>query len=47
MARKNQAGSRKDLCDICGAVLEDDAVIEEFPDGSLVKLCPTVPKGRP
>ena len=39
MARKDQLSSKKDSCDICGTVLDDDAVIQEFPDGSVVRLC--------
>jgi hypothetical protein len=39
VARKNQQSSRKDRCDICGTVLTEEAVVQEFPDGSLASLC--------
>jgi ribosome-binding protein aMBF1 (putative translation factor) len=39
VARKDQLSSNKDSCDICGTELDDDAVIQEFPDGSVVRLC--------
>ena len=39
LARKNQLSSNKDRCDICGAALDDDSLVQEFPDGSVVALC--------
>ena len=39
MARKDQHSPEMDQCDICGAVLDDDSIIQEFPDGSVVMLC--------
>jgi hypothetical protein len=43
VARKGP--SKKDRCDICGTALDDDAVIQEFPDGSLVRLCEDCAQG--
>ena len=39
MARKNHLSSNRDRCDICGAALDDDSLVQEFPDGSVVALC--------
>jgi len=39
VARKNQQSSKKNHCDICGTVLTEEAVVQEFPDGSLARLC--------
>ncbi len=43
MARKDP--SKKGRCDICATALDDDAVIQEFPDGSLVRLCQDCAEG--
>ena len=34
-----------DCCEICGAGLEDEIVIQEFADGSLARLCPECAAG--
>ncbi len=39
MAHKDQLSSSKDRCDICGAALDEDSLIQGFPDGSVVALC--------
>jgi hypothetical protein len=39
VARKKQQSSKKDRCDVCGTVLDDQAFVQEFPDGSLARLC--------
>ena len=45
VARKDQQSSKEAGCDICGASLDDDAVIQEFPDGSVVRLCSECAEG--
>jgi hypothetical protein len=34
-----------DCCEVCGAALEDEIVIQEFADGSLARLCPECAAG--
>jgi len=43
VARKDP--SKRDRCDICGTALDEEAVIQEFPDGSLVRLCQDCAEG--
>lgn len=45
MAKKDEFVFPEDCCDICGAVLTDDAVVQEFADGSLARLCPDCAAG--
>ena len=45
MAYSDDFLSPRDHCEICGAELEDDIVIQEFADGSLARLCPECAAG--
>jgi hypothetical protein len=40
MVFPNDVFPADDVCEICGVKLSDEAVIQEFPDGSLARLCP-------
>lgn len=39
MASSEEIFPENDRCEICGALLGDEVVIQEFADGSLVRLC--------
>jgi hypothetical protein len=45
MAYADDFFSPQDRCEICGAELEDEVVIQEFADGSLARLCPECAAG--
>lgn len=45
MAHADDFFSPQDRCEICGAELEDEVVIQEFADGSLARLCPECAAG--
>ena len=45
MASADEVFPASDCCEICGAVLGDEVVIQEFADGSLARLCPECAAG--
>jgi hypothetical protein len=45
MASADEIFPAGDCCEICGAVLGDEVVIQEFADGSLARLCPECAAG--
>jgi len=45
MAYSDDFLSPQDRCEICGAELQDEVVIQEFADGSLARLCPECAAG--